>query len=166
LSRFIIPTAEVERRWLDWWSYLVPSPGTVLGLSPFGDWFLAQASDQVWRLDLLEGSFEPLGVTTDDFWRKLTTVAAEDEWLQVGHVMALEQRGLLRMLGQCYTYRVPPRIGGVIRLENMALGPIGGYQLFCSQLHQQLDKLPPGAVVTKLEYVRDGWVRVRWRGDA
>jgi hypothetical protein len=114
----------------------------------------------------LEGSFESLGVTTGDFWREVSTVRAHDEWLQVGHVVALERRGLIRMLGQCYTYRVPPRIGGLIGLENMTLGAIGGYQLFCSQLHQQLDELPPGAVVTKVEYVPDGSLRVRWRGDA
>lgn len=70
--------------------------GTVLGLSPFGGWFLAQQDNQVWRLDLLEGSFEALGVTTGDFWKKLSTVQAEDEWLQVGHVVALEQRCWVR----------------------------------------------------------------------
>src|SRR5215510_10248042 len=89
VNRFIIPAAEADRGWLEWWSYLVPSPGIILGLSPFGDWFLAQQDGQVWRVYLLEGTFRPLSVSAEEFWGELLAERAQDEWLQVGHVVAL-----------------------------------------------------------------------------
>jgi hypothetical protein len=166
MSRFLIPAAHADRRWLEWWAYLVPQPGDVLGLSPFGDWFLAQPDGMVSRLDLLEGSFERLGVSVPEFWRLLDTDRGEDEWLQVGHVLALEERGVGLARGECYTYRVPPRIGGAIGVDNMCPGALGGYQFFCSQLHRQLDALPDGGRVTCLDIDDDGVLTVQWRADA
>jgi hypothetical protein len=162
-NRFIIPAVQAERQWLDWWFYLVPAPGPVLGLSPFGDWFIDQGEEGVWRLDLLEGAFESLGVSVPEFWAQLGTDHAEDEWLQVGHVLVLEDCGLRLGPGQCYTYRVPPRIGGAIAVDNMAPGELGGYQLFCAQLHRQLDLLPGGAQVIRLDIDSAGALTVQWK---
>lgn len=163
MSRFLIPTSETEARWLGWWRHLAPDPGEILGMSPFGDWFLAQADGQVWRLDLLEGSFAPLCRSRAAFVEGLGTDTADDEWLQAEHVLAMERRGHIRRAGECYTYRMPPRLGGPIAVENMALGPIGGWQLFMSQVHRQADAMPEGAEVTGIDCTRDGAIVVRWR---
>ncbi len=160
--RFLIPASEADRAWLAWWQHVVPVPGRILGLSMFGDWFLVQDDDKVWRVDVLEGSFAPLGVTEAEFWLRLDTEVAEDEWLQVGHVVSLEERGLVRQRGQCYTYRLMPRLGGPITVDNMTLGELGGWQLFVAQVHQQLDHVPDGARITRLESNADGQVVVRW----
>jgi hypothetical protein len=128
----------------------------------FGDWFLVQDDGRVWRLDLLEGSFESLGVSESEFWVHLKTEAAEDEWLQVGHILSLEERGLVRQSGQCYTYRLIPRLGGPITVDNMTIGELGGWQLFLAQVHQQLDHVPNGARVTRLDCSAEGEVVVKW----
>ncbi len=160
--RFLIPASEADRKWLAWWQHVVPTPGRVVGLSMFGDWFLLQEDGEVWRLDVLEGSFESLGVGEPEFWSRLDTEPAQDEWLQVGHVLSLEGRGLVRQRGQCYTYRLMPRLGGPITVDNMMIGALGGWQLFLAQVHQQLDHVPDGARITRLECGTDGQVAVKW----
>jgi hypothetical protein len=53
VSRMIIRPEEINiSRFLEFWSYLVSNPGEVLGLNPFGDWFLLQEDLRVWRLSL------------------------------------------------------------------------------------------------------------------
>jgi hypothetical protein len=159
----ISPDEFPMERLLAWWEYLAPTPGKPIGLSPFGDWFLEVADGSVWRLDLLEGSFERLVADTSEFWARLGDERGQDEWLQAGHVLALEQRGLVRDRGQCYVYKVHPRLGATIGLSNMELGDAAAWQMFCAQLHQQLDGLPSGAAITRLECDEEGRITVCWR---
>ena len=160
--RLLIPAAEADPRWLTWWEHLVPTPGPVMGLSFFADWFLLQDDGRVWRLDVLEGSFDSLGVTEPQFWSRLNREAAQDDWLQAGHVVSLEQRGLVLKSGQCYVYRLLPRLGGPITVDNMMVGDLAGWQLFTAQVHQQLDRVPKGGRVTRLECSPEGCIVVRW----
>jgi hypothetical protein len=164
--RFLIPARDADTKWLSWWQHCVSSPGRIAGLSLFGDWFLVQPNDAVWRLDLLEGSFGALGVSEAQFWSSLESEQAQDEWLQVGHIHALEARGLHRNPGECYTYRVPPRIGGAIDVANMVPGPLAGYQLFCAQLHRQLDEIGEGVQILKLSCDDDGALKIHWRAPS
>ena len=160
----LIPPSEVDApRLLPWWSYLVPHPGRVLGLSPFGDWFLEQPDGTVWRLDLLEGSFDKIALSADEFWADLATDTGEDEWLQAGTVMALHRQGQPRQPGQCYMYVIHPRLGATVDKSNVKLGDIGAWQLICSQLHPQLDAVPKGATITRLDCDTDGRLTVEWR---
>ena len=159
----LISPDEVDApRLLSWWSYLAPDPGTPLALSPFGDWFLQMKTGEVCRLDLLEGSVEHLVLSASEFWKHLETDAGEDDWLQAAWVASLEESGVVRSRGQCYTYAVHPRLGGSVSLANVKLGDIGAWQLFCSQIHPQLDALSEGARWTGLDCSLEGRVTVLW----
>jgi len=163
----VIPPSEVDAsRLLSWWSYLVPKPGRVLGLSPFGDWFLEQANGAIWRLDVLDGSFDEIAPSAEAFLTALDTDAAQDDWLQAGTVRALEREGQLRRPSQCYTYVVHPRLGAPVDTSNIQLGDLGAWQLFCSQLHPQLDAVPERAQITRLDCDADGRLTVEWRMDS
>lgn len=160
----LIPPGEVEAaRLLGWWQHLDPLPGQVLGMSPFGDWFLRDAQGCVSRLDLLEGSVEQLTSSTAAFWSELDAARGLDEWLQAGHVFELERQGLTRREGECYMYALHPRLGGQISVSNMRLGSISAWQLFCSQLHPQLDRIPAGAVIVELRCAADGKLTIDWK---
>jgi len=163
-NSLVIPTSEFDApHLLGAWSCLVAKPGHVLGLSPFGDWFLQQPGGAVWRLDLLEGTFLQVAASADGFWALLETDDGADDLLQAGTVEALMRRGLVRVSGQCYTYSVHPRLGGPFEASNMRLGDIGGWQLFCSQLHAQLDAMPSGARISGLRVDPDGALIVEWQ---
>jgi hypothetical protein len=163
ISRLIIRPEEINvSRCIELWSYLVSSPGEVLGFSPFGDWFFLQEDLLVWRLSLLEGSFEPIAQSVLDFHMQLQSEEQQDDWLQAGLVLALEGEGKGRAYGECYTYRVHPRLGGLFERANIGLEKMEGWQAFCAQLHPQLDVLPEDARITRLEVDSDGILGVEW----
>jgi hypothetical protein len=60
-SHLVAALTEIDApRILTFWSWLVDRPVTILELTRFGDWFLADADGQVYRLDILEGTFAPV----------------------------------------------------------------------------------------------------------
>ncbi len=158
----VIPPTEFEaERLLSHWTHLVDEEVEVLGMSFFGDWFLRRPDEHIARLDLLEGTCEPIAPTEASFWERMDTPDIEDDWLVGGLVRALESEGAIRERGECFQYRVHPRLGGSFERSNIGLGKIAGWQLWCAQLHAKLDQLPDGTVVVGLEMGPDGELEVR-----
>jgi len=151
---------------LSLWAYLLPDLGEVLGLSPFGDWFLLGTKGSVDRIDLLEGRVDQVAGSVSEFRDLLSTVVGADSLLYAGLVDSLCRNGVLRRSGQCYTYRLHPRLGGQIHHSNILIGDLAVWQMICAQLHPQIDSAPASAVFAGLQVDDGGGIIVRWQtGD-
>jgi hypothetical protein len=143
-------------RVLGFWSWLVDRPVTVVELTRFGDWFLADATGPVHRLDILEGTFAPVCDNVEEYHRRKNKQPERDDWFSEGMVESLHRHGLRPGPGQGFGYKGPPILGGSLERENIIVVELAGWQLFTSMLHQGLSKLPPGTHVTRLEMRPDG----------
>lgn len=161
-SLMIAPSEVDASAMLPLWAYLHPEPVQLLGFSPFGDWFFTTSDGQVARIDLLEGRLDQVASGTNEFARLLGTDDGADELLLAGLVEALHRDGMRREAGQCYMYRVHPRLGGPIDRSNVLLGDMAVWQLICAQLHPQIDAAPASAVFAGLSVDEAGVLEIRW----
>ncbi len=146
-NRLLIRTADVDApRLLGFWSWLLREPYHPLVLSKFGDWFLMDRAGRVHWLDLLEGSLTEVAPSGPAFQGRLADPAHVDDWFLPGWVDALWEAGQVPGAGQCYGFRVPPRLGGAVDLANVAVADLAAYQAWMAQVH----RVPPGATVSGL----------------
>jgi hypothetical protein len=126
------------------WSWLLPSDMEPVMCTVFGDWFLSDGNGTIHHLDLLEGCVNRVADMRGDFEHLLNDQNQIDTWFLPGFVSSLKAHGVMRSPGQCYGYKIHPILGGPIESANLVLMDFHAWQQICSQLHEQLRKLPPG----------------------
>ena len=72
------------------------------------------------------------------------TTAGQDEYLLVGLGLAAEDAGLVPGPGQVYGFRVPPRLGGLLEVDNVEVVDFVAGVNVAGQIHRQIHTLPPG----------------------
>jgi hypothetical protein len=127
-----------------YWGWLLPPSMKPTICTVFGDWFLTDYDGTIHHLDLLEGCVSRAADSRSHFENLLTNPDRVDSWFLPGFVVALEGRRILRSSGQCFGYKIHPILGGPIESSNLVLMEFHFWQLICSQLHEQIKKLPAG----------------------
>lgn len=146
-------------RALSFWAWLIEKDAQPLTMSMFGDWFL-QMEGRVFRLDVLEGTFLPVASSVEEFERRKQLDHELVDWFQDGMCYALFRSGLIPGPVQCFGYKIPPVIGGSLQRENICLVEIVSWQLFISQLHHQVQQLPPNARIRRLNVAPNGLLTI------
>jgi len=143
---FIMMTGEVDYAQVlsKYWSWLLPPSMKPTMCTVFGDWFLTDNDGTIHHLDLLEGHVSHIAESRSHFENLLTNPSQVDSWFLPGFVISLKARGIMRSSGQCFGYRIHPILGGPIESSNLILMEFTLWQLICSQLHEQIKKLPVG----------------------
>jgi type VI secretion system (T6SS) immunity protein Tdi1 len=112
-------------------------------MSKFGDWFLADTQGQVHWLDLIEGALSQIAQSVEEFERLMVQFDKLAEWFLLGWCNALHAAGQVPKDGQCFGFKIPPKLGAPVELSNIEVAELKPYQFWMSQIH----KIPPGAVV-------------------
>ena len=132
---------------LDDWSWLLKQPHRVVVVTKMGDAFVRDPQGKILFLDTMEGSLQPAADNVDAFKDALQRGTTNSEWLMLGLVAHLEQQGQQLGPGQCFSYTIPPVLGGAIEPTNVEVVDVSVHFSIAGQIHRQVKDLPPGTPV-------------------
>ncbi len=135
------------------WQWLLNGRFRVIAGSKFGDWFIARPDGRVELLDAMDGTLRVVAPSYQEFQRLLNTQAKQEEWLLSLLVLSLHEAGVVPGPGQCYSFRIPPALGGKATSDNVEVMDLLVWVSICGQLHQQIRDLPPGTKISGVKVV-------------
>lgn len=138
-------------RLLEDWRWLLEGTFRPIAWSKFGDCFLENASGAVQLLDVLGGELREVATSRDRFHELVNVQENQEEWLLSRLVFELHERGIIPGEGECYALKIHPALGGKIEADNVIILSMLVWSSISGQLYQQLDRMPPGSVITKFE---------------
>jgi hypothetical protein len=143
-SRLLIRTDRPDTaEMLACWEWLVGPNMRPLVMTMFGDWFLVDQVGRVHWLDLLEGSCSKVAESVVE-WQQLTAQEEhQDSWFMLPWCERLFAEGLVPGDGQCFGFKVPPKLGAPVELSNVEVANLIAYQAWMAEIA----KLPPGTLV-------------------
>jgi hypothetical protein len=133
---------------LEDWAWLLPKPHELFALNNFGDMFLRNEAGGIYFLSLATGQVNRLAESSAEFQRLGADKVNQEKWFLLGLLTELERAGMKIASGQCFGFKKPPSLGGEIELSNIEVSSLYPYVSLMGQIHQQLNKLPPGTRIT------------------
>jgi hypothetical protein len=121
-------------RCLGLWSHLVHGRVAPVFMSKFGDWFLRRPDGSTVELSVIEGTFETVAQTPQEFSALANTQDWQELHLLSLHVHALHQRGLVPGPGQCYGFAPHPAFTGKIDVSTAMVMDILVWQSISAQM--------------------------------
>lgn len=133
------------------WSWLLEGRSfRTVALTIFGDWFLEDRRDgTVWFLDAGFGGLKQVAASREAWRRALVPGSpGRQTWLLEGQHDLLTRRGDARPgPGRCWGWKLCPRAGGSLEIDNLSVGPIDLHQVFHARFTRRLSHLPEGASI-------------------
>ena len=149
----LITDYTIDHQDFDWpallndWAWVLPQEFNVWIVNRYGDLFLVFDDGSVHMLDIGIGSLEKLAESREDFCEKIDENENANEWLMISLVDKLAQAGKELQPGRCYSFIIPPVLGGDYTVENTAILSIKEHYGVYASIHQQIKDLPDGAKV-------------------
>jgi len=144
----------IEHSGFDWssllssWAWLLPPKFAVWLMNRFGDLFITLPDGDVHMLDVGAGALERLAKDRDNFARMLDEGDNANLWLMIPLVDSLTAAGIWLQDGQCYSFVVPPVLGGGYTPENIVVLPVQEHYGVYGSHHNQMRGVPDGQQVT------------------
>jgi hypothetical protein len=143
-SRLLIRTDRPDTpEMLACWEWLVGPDMHPLVMTKFGDWFLADPQGQVHWLDLLEGDCKRVAASVAEFKQLMMQKNQLLHWFVLPWCYRLYDQGKIPGDGQCFGFKVPPKLGAPVDLSNVELANSMAYQVWMAEIA----KIPPGTKV-------------------
>lgn len=102
------------------WAWLLPQDEfTIWLMNGMETSSLSFRDGTVHMLDVGNGSLEKLAVSRDEFSRKIDDGGNANTWLMIPLVDHLVEAGRVLRPGRCYSFIVPPVLGGEYTFENV-----------------------------------------------
>lgn len=148
----------IDHSGFDWanllsgWNWLLPPEFSVWLMNRYGDLFLILPDGSVNMLDIGAGLLTKLAENRDDFARLIDEDDNAEDWLTIPLVDQLVAAGVLLKPGECYSFLIPPLLGGNYTIENTVILPITEHYGVYGSYHEQLRGVPDGTkVVIKVQ---------------
>jgi hypothetical protein len=125
---------EIAAGCLAMWRPLVQGRVAPVFMSKFGDWFLRRPDGNTAELSVIEGTFNTISRTPEEFSSCVNTQEWQEVHLLSRQVHELHQRGLVPGPGQCYAFAPHPAFTGKLELGTVMLMDIVVWQSICAQL--------------------------------
>jgi hypothetical protein len=129
------------------WERLLPTEFTVWLMNRFGDLFLVLTDGSVHMLDIGIGSFKKVAESKDEFCRLIDESGNANNWMMIPLVDQLRVAGVHLQSGQCYSFLIPPVLGGDYTIENTIVIPIFEHFGVYGSYHEQLTGVADGTTV-------------------
>lgn len=129
------------------WHWLLPSDLTVWMVNRFGDIIFVPADGTVHFLDIGAGTTKQLANSREDFYQQVDFGDNADNWLLISLTDKCVAAGLTLQPGQCYSFKVPPVLGGEYAVGNVEISDLVVNYSLLAQINQQTKDLPDGAQV-------------------
>ena len=98
-------------------------------------------------LDVGVGTCDRIANSKQQFAEFADTADAVASWFMTDLVDRLVEAGLILQAGHCYSFKVPPALGGEYDVGNIFTLPVGKHLAAYAHIHSQLKDLPDGASV-------------------
>jgi hypothetical protein len=128
-------------RCLGMWGNLVDRRVAPVFMSKFGDWFLRRPDGSTAELSVIEGTFETVAQTPQEFSTLVNTQHWQELHLLSIHVHDLYQRDLIPGPGQCYGFAPHPAFTGKIDVNTAMIVDIPVWQSICAQIFAPKKKM-------------------------
>jgi hypothetical protein len=145
----------IDYQCFDWpniladWSWLLPSEEFTLWLmNRYGDLFLITDNNEVYFLDVCGGTIEKIAENREDLCRLLDENDNSKYWLMIPLIDELVAAGKLLKKGRCYSFVIPPVLGGKYIVENTSDLSIEEHFGVYASIHRRIKELPDGTCVS------------------
>ena len=144
----------IDQKGIEWseilrdWSWTLPREFTIWLVSRFGDLIVVLGDGTVHLLDVGGGTFEKLAESRDDFADKIDDDDNANNWLMIRLVDKLVAAGITLHDGQCYSFRVPPILGGKYSVDNAIVLSVRDHFSAYGSIQEQLKDVPDGTAIT------------------
>ncbi len=125
-------------RCLEMWAPLIQGQVAPLFMSKFGDWFLRRPDGSTDELSVLEGTYQSIASTPEEFSSLVNTITWQEVHLLSYQVWQLHERGIIPQHGQCYAFAPHPVLTGQIDIDQVMLMDIYVWQHICAQIFASL----------------------------
>jgi hypothetical protein len=149
VSNYIIP-----QEGLDWpemlrdWHWLLPASLEVWIVTRFADVIIVQDDGSVWLLDTGGGSYKRIADSRDHFAELAEDSDTFTNWFMASAVDEMVEDGLFLGPGQCYSFRLPPGLGGEYAISNYMITDIRVHLSMHGQIFFRTKDLPDGTKVS------------------
>jgi hypothetical protein len=135
---------------LSGWAGTVPESFTLWLVNRFGDAFLVLDDESVHMLDVGGGSFTRLADSRSHFAQLLDVDDNANNWLMIPLVDECVHTLPALSASQCYSFKLPPMLGGEYRVENIELSDLAVHYSLLADIHAQTKDLPDGTKITRV----------------
>lgn len=136
---------------LDDWRWLVDESYTPVVISAFGDLFLEGKDGAMYRLDTGMGRVSKVANSREEFRSLMTKPDNAGEWFMPTLVLELKSRGRTLGPGECYSYKVPPILGGNVEVANFETTDLQVHFSVLGQIHHKVKDLPDGTSIRDIK---------------
>lgn len=133
------------------WRWLVNEEYQPVVISALGDIFLCHDNGSVHWLDTGIGELTEVASSVEEFQQLIVVPENADQWFIPQLVGDLKTVGKNLGPRQCYSYVVPPILGGEIEVDNFQVMDLLVHVDVLGQIHEQVKDLPPGTPISKIE---------------
>lgn len=134
------------------WHWLIGKNKIPILITAFGEPFVQEmGSGEVFFLNVYEGSMTRVAVDLDDFKTQLNSDDFSEKYLPIQAVGDLRLAGKMLSIGEVYSLKVPPILGGAYELENIEVCDIQVHFSILGQIHHQVKDLPVGAEIGSVQ---------------
>ena len=147
VTNFNVGHLSVERL-LDDWRWLCNTPVSLIARNIFGDLFLRDKGDRVWKLDVGSGQLIQVAESAEQLRALAETREKKAEWFAAGEQRAFAARGLNPGSEECIAFKIPVVFRESADMPNNAyVGNLYEYVSYLGSVHRQIANLPDGAKV-------------------
>jgi hypothetical protein len=132
------------------WRWLAGENVQVVVVSAIGDLFLKDVGGHILWLEVGAARITKVAESSDEFKRLMQQTEHAEEWFVPQLIGDLITRGKRLAPGQCYSYKVPPMLGGKMELGNFEPTDLLVHCSMFGQIGRQIRDLPEG---TKIKIV-------------
>jgi len=126
------PADRVEG-WLTNWSGWLSGRVAPIAMSKFGDWFLRREDGSTDELSVLEGTYERVAASPEEFESLMNQRQWQEQHLLSLLVLSLHEKGIVPKEEECYAFAPHPMFTGKISLDHVMVMKIGVWQNICVQ---------------------------------
>lgn len=129
------------------WRWLVGEGTELVMVGSLGDLFLRDEAGRILWLDSGAGQLSEVAGSEEDFRNLLKQPEQVNDWLLPQLVGDILQSGRQLAPGQCFSYKLPPMLGGQVEPENFEPTDLGVHCSICGQIARKTRDLPEGTPI-------------------
>lgn len=132
------------------WRWLAPSTFQLRMVSSLGDAFLESVEGAIYWLDVASGDLSKIAASRDEFDELRQIPENAEQWFMPQLVGDLLATGQHLEVGQCFSYKIPPSLGGAFEPDNFEACSLSVHFAALGKIQAQVRHLPPGTPITSV----------------
>ena len=134
------------------WAWAMPEPMQPVLVTAMGDVFAQGDSGAIYFADMVEGKITPVAEDSTEFESLLQDPDFVTDLFFPARVLELREADITLEPGEVYGHQTPLVLSGEDELDNIAPIDVSVHVSVHGQIHDQVKDLPPGTVITDIEF--------------